>query len=66
MNGALKEELEVMVVNHISTIIIASRKVSWNHNQLRVVQDEVENLQKKVNAFKAKLWDLFKLGLLSF
>ena len=49
-----------------SSIIIDARKVIGINNQYRVVQDNMENLQKKVNAFKARFKQLFKMGHPSF
>lgn len=55
-----------MGVSDKSLIIIVVRKVIGKHNQYRIIQAKVQNLQKKVNAIKAKFKELFKMGLPSF
>ena len=66
MNGASKENFQAIGVSGRSCIIVATRKVIGKHNQLKIVQGKVENLQKKINAFKSRFQDLFKMGLPSF
>ena len=61
-----KVYLQEMGVNDRSTIIIATSKVIGKHNQFKIVQVKVENLQKRVNAFKSIFEDLFTMSLMSF
>ena len=53
-------------MNDKYNIIIATRKVISKHSHLRAVQVKVENLQNKVNTFKDKFQELFKIGFPSF
>lgn len=55
-----------MGVTGKSSIIIASRKVISKHGMLKVVQDKANGLQKKVDAFKAKFNNMFKMSLATF
>ena len=55
-----------MGVSDISTILVTGGKVIGKHNQFIIVHAKVENLHEKVNAFKARLHEMFKRKLPSF
>lgn len=66
MNGASKTKLQAIGMNDRSTIMITTRRVIGKQNQMKNGQNKIEALLKKVNSFKERFDELFKMGLPSF